>query len=203
MFSEVYASRRPISNSGNRNSDEENYDFPDDGHQPSHLTPQPPMVPRQKKMSNEAAPANQPPPPPPAHKKSDARAPPSPLPHTQNNLISSSSDEFDDDEFDNYDDDYNDPEKLFATQPPISAVSAILNKRNVAGGSLRRGSNALQPLEYIPASEIQPALEMDDDDEDLYCDPEDAMATKPQTSFHGRTSDGEDIYTDGLYILLV
>ena len=150
---------------------------------------QPPMVPRHKKSSS-----TEPlPPPVPQHKKSDV-VPPSPLPHTQNNLISSSDDDdYDDDEFDDDDTmDYNDPETFFATKPPTSVAAAIMQKRN--GGSLRRGSNALQPLEYIPASEIQPAL--DEDDEDLYCDPEASLATKPP-SFHGRGSDGEDIYTDG------
>lgn len=150
---------------------------------------QPPMVPRHKKSSS-----TEPlPPPVPQHKKSDV-VPPSPLPHTQNNLISSSDDDdYDDDEFDDDDTfDYNDPETVFATKPPTSVAAAIMQKRN--GGSLRRGSNALQPLEYIPASEIQPAL--DEDDEDLYCDPEASLATKPP-SFHGRGSDGEDIYTDG------
>ena len=148
---------------------------------------QPPMVPRHKKSTEPL------PPPVPHHKKSDV-VPPSPLPHTQNNLISSSDDDdYDDDEFDDDDTmDYNDPETFFATKPPTSVAAAIMQKRN--GGSLRRGSNALQPLEYIPASEIQPAL--DEDDEDLYCDPEASLATKPP-SFHGRGSDGEDIYTDG------
>ena len=136
--------------------------------------------------------------PPPHHKKSDAILPPlsSSLPHTQNNLISSSDDDFDDDEFDDDDDDdmdYNDPEKFFATEPPISVAAALMQKHN-RGGTVRRGSN-LQPLEYIPASEIQPALASDDED-DLYCDPEASLACIPPT-FHGRGSDGEDIYTDG------
>ena len=147
------------------------------------------MVPKHKKSSS-----TEPiPPPVPQHKNSDVVPPPSSPLHTQNNLISSSDDDYDDDEFNDDDDmDYNDPETFF-TNPPTSVAAAIMQKRN-GGGSLRRGSNALQPLEYIPASEIQPAL--DDDDEDLYCDPEASLATKPP-SFHGRGSDGEDIYTDG------
>ena len=57
----------------------------------------------------------------------------------------------------------------------------------------------MQPLEYIPASEIQPVLE--DDDDDLYCDPESAISSKCP-ALPGSSSDGETIYSDGKNLIL-
>ena len=138
---------------------------------------EPPQVPKHKK-SSEIPPAI------PVHKKSTSQEPN----HSENNLHSSSSDE--DDSLD-----YNDPESFFAKPP---AVMSLKNGGRVA--SLRRGSNALQPSEYMPASEFTSS--MDDADDDLYCDPETSLSVKPP-SFHGRSSDGEEIYSDGLFVFVV
>lgn len=169
-----------------KSPDEGDYDFPD-----SDL---PPTVPRHKKGSSEIPPSIS------THgkKKSTTDIPPQPSPHkkkhsntalshsplttshSQNNLASSSSDEDDDL-------DYNDPETFFAKPP---AVLTLRKDEGSRMASLRRGSN-MQPFEYIPASEMQPMME--DDDDDMYCDPESAISSKRPT-LNGENS---DIYSDG------
>ncbi|XP_066932051.1 rho guanine nucleotide exchange factor 16-like isoform X2 [Clytia hemisphaerica] len=154
--------------------DDDVYDFPDSEPPqiPNHKKSSeiPPVIPHHKKSSGI-------PPAIPIHKKSTSQEPD----HSENNLHSSSSDE--DDSLD-----YNDPETFFAKPP---ALTNLKNGGRLA--SLRRGSNALQPLEYMPASEFTSS--MDDADDDLYCDPETSLTVKPP-SFYGRNSDGEEIYSD-------
>lgn len=168
-------------------SDDENYDFPDTD---------PPPVPRHN--------GGHQPPPVPSHKIGGAEQPPAIPAHktstdgidsslnSENNLHSSSSDDEDDKL-------YNDPENFF-TKPPIPNY-----KKSNRMGSLRRGSN-MQPLEYMPVSEMVPVLDEHDEllNDTMYIDPATALSTDPPTFQQNDddSDDDDDIYSDGKFQFL-